>query len=389
MSFYQKLRNIIKEKRFFKTILKKTYPYFKGFFLIFSNKKSNVKIYISNNKKLDKKDLPLAERIFKSYKLIKSEQSKKSNYYKPSSLWQKHIDEDFNFLLKSFENNDVEKFLYFLQNFGNWDKYLGVENSTLIKKYSKNLILKNFLSKEIFGGQLDLWRFFNRNSKIRELEMPRYGNQIGAFIDDTFVVLGSFMNHIYSKNLSHYLKNNKNNIIELGGGYGKFAYYFLKDAKNFTYIDFDIPETLTLASYFLSKCFPNKKNFFYGEKNFTKIVVDDYDLIFLPPWEIEKLEDNSVDLAINKNSLGEMNPETAHNYLNHIQRTSKYFFSMNHEYFRNDFANGKKSLINREYNLNGKFRELIRYPDLWHLIYERNKIDYDSNTFFYIYKKFK
>ena len=158
------------------------------------------------------------------------------------------------------------------------------------------------------------------------------------------------MNHIYSKNLSHYLKNNKNNIIELGGGYGKFAYYFLKDAKNFTYIDFDIPETLTLASYFLSKCFPNKKNFFYGEKNFTKIVVDDYDLIFLPPWEIEKLEDNSVDLAINKNSLGEMNPETAHNYLNHIQRTSKYFFSMNHEYFRNDFVNGKKSLINREYN---------------------------------------
>ena len=59
---------------------------------------------------------------------------------------------------------------------------------------------------------------------------------------------------------------------------------------------------------------------------------------------------------------------------------------MNHEYFRNDFVNGKKSLVNREYNLNGKFRELIRYPDLWHLIYERNKIDYDSNTFFYIYE---
>ena len=36
----------------------------------------------------------------------------------------------------------------------------------------------------------------------------------------------------------------------------------LKKPKNFTYIDLDIPETLTLASYFLSKCFPEKRNFF-------------------------------------------------------------------------------------------------------------------------------
>ena len=92
-------------------------------------------------------------------------------------------------------------------------------------------------------------------------------------------------------------------------------------------------------------------------------------------------------MAINKNSLGEIDPEAAKNYLNHIYRTSKYFFSMNHEYFRNHFSDGKKSLINKEYNLDGKFKELIRYPDLGHLIYERNKVDYEGNTFFYIYEK--
>ena len=387
MSFFLKLQKVIKEKRFLKAVIKKTYPYLKGLLLIFYNKKNIIKIHVANNKKVDKKDLPLAERIFKSYKLIKSEQTNKPNFYKPSSLWQNHIDEDFNILSESLKNKDIEKFLFFLQNFGNWKRYLGIADPDFIKKYSKNLLLKNFLSKEIFAGQLDLWKFFNKNSKIKDLELPMYGNQTGAFIDDKFVVLGSFMNHVYAQNLLNYLKNTKNKIIEIGGGYGKLAYYILKDTKNFTYIDFDIPETLTLASYYLSKCFPDKKNFFYGEKDFKEEIKDDFDLIFLPPWEIEKLQDNSMHLALNKNSLGEMDPETAHNYLNHIHRTTKYFFSMNHEYFRNHFDNGKKSLVNREYNLDGKFHELIRHPDLWHLTYERNKLDFDSNTFFYIYEK--
>ena len=98
---------------------------------------------------------------------------------------------------------------------------------------------------------------------------------------------------------------------------------------------------MTLASYYLSKCFPDK-NFFYGEDEFNDNVKNDFDLIFLPPWEMEKLDTNS-NLAINKNSLGEMDPESGKNCLKHIHRTSKYFFSMNHEYYRNHFNDGKKS----------------------------------------------
>ena len=387
MSFFLKLKKAISEKRLIKTIKDKFYPYLKGFFLFFSFKSQNIKIYVTKNKEIDKRDLELAQRIFKSYKLIKSHQTNKSHLYKPSSLWQSHIDDDFNFLLETYKNDDVEKFLYFLQNFGNWDRYLGIENQNLIKSYNKNIFLKKFLSQEIFGGQLKLWKFFNKDRNIDEIEMPMHGNQIGAYIDKKFVVIGSFLSNVYAKILQNFLNNKNNTIIELGGGYGKLAYYVLNNKKNFKYIDFDIPETLILACYFLSKCFPDRKNFFYGEGEFNKKVMDEFDLIFLPPWEIEKLEENSINLAINKNSLGEMDPETAHNYLKHIHRTSRYFFSMNHEYFRNYFDNGKKSLVNKEYNSDRKFKELIRYPDIGHLIYERNKIDYDSNTFFYIYEK--
>ena len=34
-----------------------------------------------------------------------------------------------------------------------------------------------------------------------------------------------------------------------------------------------------------------------------------------------------------------------------------------------------------------KFKELIRHPDLGHLNWEKNKLDYDSDIFFYIYEK--
>lgn len=175
--------------------------------------------------------------------------------------------------------------------------------------------------------------------------------------------------------------------MELGGGYGRVAYYIMKKKQNLTYIDVDIPETLSLASYYLSKCFPNKSTFLYGNSKIENSIFLTYDMIFLPPWEIEKISSDKVELALNQNSLGEMDPDSAKNYLKHICRTSKYFFSMNHEYFRNKFVDGKKSLVNKEYNLNGNFKQLLRYPDFGHLIYENNKIDYDSNIFFYLYKK--
>ena len=82
-----------------------------------------------------------------------------------------------------------------------------------------------------------------------------------------------------------------------------------------------------------------------------------------------------------------MEPDAAKNYLNHIHRTSKYFFSLNHEFFRNKFDNGKESLVNREYNEKGAFKELMRYPDLGHLTYENNKINLENDIFFYLYEK--
>ena len=150
---FLKIIQLINEKRLIKTILKKLYPYYKGLICTLTFQKSEIKLAIPNSNKIDETDLELAKKIFNSYKKMKLDQKKINNIYRPSSMWQKHIDEDFNFLIKSYEKNNVNDFLFFLQNFGNWNKYLGIENQTLLKKYNKNFLLRKFLVNEIFQGQ--------------------------------------------------------------------------------------------------------------------------------------------------------------------------------------------------------------------------------------------
>ena len=388
-NFILKIKKSLTEKRFLKTVLLKLYPYFMGFFLLFSLEKKRCKLFVPSKNNFDTKDSLLIKRIFNFYKVMKDNQNNQKSSYKPSSLWQNHIDKDFYLLTKSLKDNDIDTFTDFIQNFGNRN-YLGVESQNLIQKYSKNFLLKNFMEYEMFGSYLKFWEYFNQGKcNVSSLDIPRYGNQNGAFIENNFVVIGSFFADIYAKIIKNYLKKSEHNIIaDLGSGYGYFDYYILKNIheKN-SLICLDIPETLTLSAYFLSKAFPDKKIFLYGENDLLKINIKDYDLIFIPSWEIEKIEDNSIEMTINKNSLGEMDPSAAYNYINQIHRISNYFFSMNHEFFRNKLEDDKLSLINKEYNKDEKFLELIRYPDLNHLTHLNNKVDLDMDIFFYLYKK--
>ena len=367
---------------------KKIYPYYKGLTSFLSFKNSKIQIFVPKYDVFDEEDINLANRIFASFKKMKSQQLNEDALYRPSSLWQKHIDFDFKYLNESLKENDLKKFLFFLQNFGNWRNYLGIENQNFIKRCSKNFLLKKYLKEDVFNGQKIIWQYFNNKKDLTDLNMPRFGNQNGALIDKNFVVIGSFFNDIYSKIIAKYLDENKKNfIVDLGAGYGKLAYYILNKTKTSNFIDLDLPETLVLASYYLAKSFPNKKTFFYGEEKFDADLIKKFYLIFLPNWEFKNLKDNSINITINRNSLGEMEPKSAINFINHIHRTSKYFFSMNHETFKNKFSDGEHSLVNKEFNIGNKFKELIRYPDLGHISYETNSINLDSDIFFYLYEK--
>ncbi len=195
-SIKKKLLKLINEKKLIRTIAKKFYPYFKGLIIFFSLKRNKFTIINPKKNEFNDNDLDLSKKIFEFYKKMKRDQKNANSLYKPSTLWQNHIDNDFKFLKESYENNNLKNFSFFLQNFGNWDNYLGIESQHLIKRYSNNIFLKKFLSNEIFHGQKELWKLFNKNNlSLKAASMPRFGNQNGAILDNNFFVIGSFFNH--------------------------------------------------------------------------------------------------------------------------------------------------------------------------------------------------
>lgn len=365
--------------------------YFLGFIkLFYKNKDTSVDIKIKkvNKKKIITEDKKIYLRLFNCYKLMKSNEKNYPKIIKPSTLWQKHISIDYKFLLNSAKDNNIDNFAFFLNNFGSWDNYLGIEHNTLLRRYSKNFILRNFLKNEIFLKHLNIWKDFGyKNQDISKISTPEFGNQLGAYLNGHFVTIGSFFNQIISKMLCHQIGYSKRPIIcDLGGGYGKLGFFLTKDLNNYCFVDFDLPEVLILAAYYLVKANPEKKFLLYGEKEFSKNDLNDYDFIFMPPTEIKKMQDNSVDLFVNKNSLGEMKKETANYYINEINRCSKNFFHMNHNRIRNKFENGEESLVSSEYPVdNKKFDLVFDYPDLSHFIYT-GTYDENNDIFMKLYK---
>ena len=143
---YKKLFKAYHEKTLIKKIITKIKPYFCGVLSIILNKsKKNIKLHTPKIIEANTLDSRLASRIFESYKKMKSEQKKTSDLFKPSAMWQLHIDKDYKILKESVATNDLNKFMFFLSNFGNWKDYLGIENNTLIKEYSKNFFLRKNL----------------------------------------------------------------------------------------------------------------------------------------------------------------------------------------------------------------------------------------------------
>lgn len=329
-------------------------------------------------------DNELIVRIMTAYRKAKEAQLTSDPIYLPSSLWQKQLDEAY----CSLQKNNNEEIGFFFRNFGSWPIYTGIENSVLIDNLSKSFISRKKLWR-MFDNLLTFWELHEQKTRTLEsISYPRYGNQSGIEINGTFIGIGSVFNDVHSSVIANLLSDiNRPIIAEIGGGYGKLFYFISRKIENFCYIDFDLPETLSLASYYLIKTFPNKKFLLFGEGCLSKDAINNYDFILMPSFCIDDLPSYSVNIFLNKNSFGEMLPKTTKKFINHIERTTNnWFWHMNHEIIRNNFNDGSKSLVNSEYQPSEKVFKLIsRYFDVGHAVFQGG-FDYNSDIYCYIYK---
>lgn len=127
----------------------------------------------------------------------------------------------------------------------------------------------------------------------------------------------------------------------------------------------------------------------YGETEYSPETHRQYDFILLPAWEIAKVGTLSVDLFINKNSLGEMQADAVLNYVALITKATRYFFHMNHDITPNTFVDGQIGLLSSEYPVSQEqFKLLFRYPDLGHL-FMSGYMDFNMDIFAYLYERKK
>ena len=314
--------------------------------------------------------------------------NQKKNIFEPSAMWQKMLNENYSELIESYEEDNFKKFNSFLNNFGQSKKYLGITYNILLPNFF-NFFKNSYIKKIVIENQLKNWIFFNKKKSIKYLHTKPYGNLKGALINkSSYVTYTSFFNEIYGSMITDLIKDRKKPVIsEIGSGYGEQAYFILLKLKKATYICFDIPEVLVLSSFFLMNSYPQKKSLLYGEeKNFPSLLKK-YDLIFYPQQEIVKMKNNSVDMMINKYSLGEMSKITVKAYISKIEKITDYFFHVNQDFHYRNLKKKTKNLLASEYVPNKKkFNLLVRYLDMSHFIFDKF-INYNMDTFFHIYKK--
>jgi putative sugar O-methyltransferase len=121
---------------------------------------------------------------------------------------------------------------------------------------------------------------------------------------------------------------------ELGSGVGGFVITAKRLFPKATFICFDIPTTLLISSYNIKMNYPGFKIALYDQfKDMNTIRAEDlkaFDVVMLPNWCIEKIENNIFDVFYNVESLSEMDMKIIKNYLGHIERvTKKYFYTVN------------------------------------------------------------
>lgn len=156
-------------------------------------------------------------------------------------------------------------------------------------------------------------------------------------------------------------------IGEVGGGYGGLCEFLSREIPKFTYINFDLPETLLISAYYLKSVFKDKKVFVYSAKNSDLSDLQQYDIVLLPCYLIDSVKPKSIDLFFNSFSLSEMPPQVNAAYLERIQKITKSYFLHNNMDRKGVVNRGHERIPSSEYPLDEKhFTLLYKSFDQFH-----------------------
>ena len=337
----------------------------------------------------DLQERPLVERIFQAFCRAKQDQSQYPSFLLPAGGWKKVLDTGFAYLQDAYEHQDVDRFHYFLANFGAWSEQTGIEESWAFRKVAASGRKQTHYEQRVMGQLIHWWKTFESDGRdLAALTIPRIGNQGGTLVDGHLIAPNCIYSDFYARLLANFVSGPRPLIAELGGGYGRLFYFLTRQLPDLAYIGVDLPEILCCASYYLMLAFPDKRFLLYGEADVTTDSLAAYDVVLQPSFQISQLPDRSCDLFINENSLGVIPPDASRYYVQEMCRAAEAIWHRNHEVRRNPFEDGSTSLINCEYPIDREqFDQVVRFCDVERLLGHTLAISKNDMYWYYFRRK--
>jgi len=157
-------------------------------------------------------------------------------------------------------------------------------------------------------------------------------------------------------------------VMEIGAGWGGFAYQFKTLCPNTCYIIVDLPQTLLFSGVYLKTLFPSASVLFYGDKPTEMLLesYDGYDFIFIPHFFFGQMKLPKLDLAINMISFQEMTSEQIDVYVRGLAElacSNVYSHNRDRSPYNNQLTS-VRSIIQKYYNTSEQKVFNVPYTDL-------------------------
>ncbi len=272
-------------------------------------------------------DTQILERICEAYIRAILNQGSDSGYYQASGRWQAIRERRLGPVLKALRTRDISALGRMYRNFFRDPCSAGIIGapgglstayfSGKIKDVHRHFYLSHVLYR------LDYWKLLTAGIyTTRDLTGPKVGNPFGVIIDGTHISVGAEYSHYCCHRVREQLDPESATVAEIGGGFGRMAYYLLRDRPGTRYVAFDLPENVALASYYLMRALPGLNFLCYGEKTITRESIAEANVVMLPRFALNTVPARSVDLTFTSHGISELPSEGLRQCVREIGRTT-------------------------------------------------------------------
>jgi hypothetical protein len=266
-------------------------------------------------------DTALLQRICDAYSKAMERQAAAPEAFQPSAWWRVAAGGNLGPVMRALAAYDLDSLRTMYRSFFRDPCGAGLVGLPGISggfpRY-KELFLIDTLHR------VDLWKSRTAGRfPLADLESPAIGNPLAVMMGGTLIRTGSEDRHYYARKIIGLAGSAEPVVAEIGGGFGGMAYFLIRDRPGIKYLDFDVPESIALASWYLLKAFPNLNATLYGEAELNAATLNKSDIILMPGFMLPQMPDTSVDVSFNSHVLSDLSPTSIHVYLAEIARTTR------------------------------------------------------------------